>query len=174
MRRLWSSAPAILAALLVVSLAGSGASAESPKLEAVQPDAPTPGYGDTDLIIHGLSAKPFTVAQWQKATGRAQQVLMFDLAEIPNAPRLEVFMTVVGVACGIMPGPLALTSVLVNGKAVAEWSFEWVNVGKSYRTNIDIDPKLLRLGKNKLEVVGRQCARGKFDVVRFHGIALTK
>lgn len=174
MHRPWSAAPAILAALLVVSLAGSGASAQSPKLEAVQPDAPTPRYGDRDLIIHGLSAKPFTVAEWQRAGGQAQQVLMFDLAEIPNAPRLEVFMTVVGVACGTIPGPLALTSVLVNGKAVAEWSFEWVNVGKSYRTNIDIDPKLLRLGKNKLEIVGYRCARGKFDVVRFHGIALTK
>jgi hypothetical protein len=166
-------APAVLVALLVVSLPASGASAQSPKLEAVQPDAPTPRYGDRHLIIHGLSAEPFTVAEWTRA-GAAQQVLMFDLAEIPNAPRLEVFMTVVMVACGLMPGPLGTTSVLVNGKAVAEWSFATGDIGKSYRTNLDIDPKLLRLGKNKLEIVGYRCARGKFDVVRFHGIALTK
>jgi len=76
-------------------------------------------------------------------------------------------------ACAIKPGlPQGQTDVLINQRPVAHWSFNYDDQGKSYRTTVEVDPKLLRVGENKLEVVGSRCRLGNFEVVRFNGITL--
>ncbi len=82
-------------------------------------------------------------------------------------------MTVVTYACAIKPNnPQGRTDVLINQKPIAHWSFSYDDQGKSYRTTVDVDPKLLRVGENKLEVVGSRCRFGKFEVVKFNAITL--
>ena len=164
----------VLIGLCVAPSPVSTASAASPKLELIQPDGPAPQYGGGHLVVHGLTEEPITVAESRKAV-QAHQLITFELTEIPKAPRLEAVMTVVTYACALKPGlPQGQTRILINRKAVADWSFAYSDNGKSYRTAFDIDPKLLRVGENKLEIVGYRCSYGNLDVVRFHGIALTK
>jgi hypothetical protein len=73
----------------------------------------------------------------------------------------------------LKPGlPQGRTQVVINQQPVAFWSFGFNDNGNSYKTAIDIDPKVLRVGSNKLEVVGFRCNYGNFEVVRFNGIGL--
>jgi hypothetical protein len=164
----------VFTALFVALLPVSASSAPSPKLELIQADSSMPQHGDGHLVVHGLNEKPFRVAE-SRAALQAHKLITLELSEIPKAPRLEVIMTVVTYACATKPGlPQGQTRILINRKAVAEWSFAYRDQGKSYRTAFDIDPKLLRVGENKLEIIGYRCSYGNFEVVRFHGIALTK
>lgn len=104
---------------------------------------------------------------------QAYKLLTFDLSEIPKATRLELVMTAVTYACALKPGlPQGQTHVRINEQPVAYFSFSYDDQGKSYRTAFDVDPKLFRVGQNKLEVIGYRCLYGNFEVVRFNGIAL--
>ncbi len=164
----------ILMGFSTALLVSCAASAPSPKLEPVHSASTVPQHGDRDLVVHGLHQEPFTVAETRHAL-QAHKLITFELSKVPEAARLEVVMTVITYACATKPGlPQGQTSVLINQRAVAQWSFAYDDQGKSYRTAIDIDPKLLRVGENKLEVVGYRCSYGNFEVVRFHGIALAR
>lgn len=160
-------------AVLIVLLSESCAtSVPSPRLEQLDSLSSAPQPGSRHLIVHGFHEAPFTVAETRKAL-EASKLIVFQLSEIPQVPRLEVVMTVVTYACAVKPGlPQGQTRVLINQRPVAQWSFAYPDQGKSYRTTIDIDPKVFRIGENQLEVIGYRCSYGNFEVVRFHGLAL--
>ncbi len=145
----------------------------SPELELIPPGSPLAQQGEGHLVLHDLKQEPFAVSERRKSVS-AYKLITFDLAEVPKAPRLDIVLTVVTYACAIKPGlPQGHTRMLINQKPVAEWSFSYDDQGKSYRTTIDVEPQLLRVGKNKLEVVGSPCRLGNFEVVKFHGITLS-
>jgi hypothetical protein len=169
MRDRRSTISVLLAVLLSASCATS---APSPRLEQLGSVSSAPQPGSRHLVVHGFGQAPFTVAETRKAL-EAHKFIAFQLSEIPQAPQLEVVMTVVTYACAVKPGlPQGQTRVLINNRPVAQWSFAYADQGKSYQTTIDIDPTLLRIGENRLEVIGYRCSYGNFEVVRFHGIAL--
>lgn len=142
----------------------------SPKLERIGAD--TPLVQKNQVVIQSLDRAPFTVAEKRNSV-QAHKAITFDLTEIPKSARLEAAMTVVMYACAAKPGlPQGQTHVLINQHQVAYWSFSHSDNGNSYRTAIDIDPKILRVGQNKLEVVGYRCSYGNFEVVRFNAIGL--
>ncbi|MFQ5882699.1 MAG: hypothetical protein ACE5I9_09550 [Candidatus Methylomirabilales bacterium] len=154
----------------VLGLASCASLPPSPKLEAVTPGTSLAQEGR--LVIHGLSHEPFVIAE-NRTAAQAYKLLSFQLSQIPNAAKLEVIMTVKTYACGLKPGlPQGETHFLINQHPVTFFSFDYDDNGKTYRTVIDLDPKLLRVGQNKLEVVGQRCLYGFFEVVRFNGIAL--
>lgn len=157
---------------LVIVLASCGS--PSPKLELIQPGSSMPQQGAGHLVLHDLKQEPFTVAENRRSV-QAYKLITFNLAEVPKAARLDIVMTVVTYACAIKPGlPQGQTDVRINEQPAAHWSFNYDDQGKSYRTTVEVDPKLLRVGENKLEVVGSRCQLGNFEVVRFNSITLAK
>lgn len=149
-----------------------GASVPSPKLEVIDPD--TKVTQQDRIIVHGLQQEPFSVAEDRRSL-QAYKLLTFDLPEVPKTAKLELLMTVVSYACGLKPSlPQGETYIKVNQGPVAYFSFSYHDQGKSYRTSVDVDPTLLRVGQNQLEIVGSRCQYGFFEVVRFNGIALAK
>lgn len=155
---------------LVIVLASCGS--PSPKLELIQPGSSVTQQEPGHVVLHDLKEKPFTVAE-TRASVQAYKLITFNLAEVPKAAQLNIVMTVVTYACAIKPGlPQGQTEILINQQPLAHWSFSYDDQGKSYRTTVGVDPKLLRVGENKLEVVGSRCRLGNFEVVRFNGITL--
>lgn len=158
--------------ILVLTLASCGLVPPSPKLELVSAGPPVTQEHGRQVVLHDLKHSPFTVAE-ARGSVQAYKLIPFNVSEVPKTPKLDILMTVVTYACAIKPGlPQGQTRVLVNQTPVAQWSFAYEDQGKTYRTLIDIDPKLLKIGENRLEVVGERCSLGNFEVVRFNGIAL--
>ena len=155
---------------LVMVLASCGP--PSPRLELIQPGSSMTERGPRHVVLHGLTQEPFKVAE-NRASVQAYKLITFNLTKVPTATRLDIVMTVVTYACATKPGlPQGRTDVLINQQPVAYWSFSYGDQGKSYRTAIDVDPKVLRVGENTLEVVGSRCQLGNFEVVRFNGMTL--
>ena len=143
----------------------------SPELRPIDLTQAVPFSPKGDVIVHDVQQEPFSVAEKRGAL-QAHKLISFELSAVPEAPRIEVALTVVQYACGLKPGlPQGKTRVLINDEAVAQWSFSIADNGRSYETDFPVDPKLLRVGKNDLEIVGERCTYGNFEIVRFHGIA---
>lgn len=169
--------PLVLVSFCVLTgtaiLLGSCSITPSPELEPIVlgRSVDLKGQGRT-VVLHDLQQPPFLVAENRKGTV-AYKALTFELSEVPKTAHLDILMTVVTYACATKPGlPQGRTNVQVNQQPVASWSFGYADQGKSYRTRIDLDAKSLRVGQNKLEIVGSVCLFGNFEVVRFNGIAL--
>lgn len=171
MLKLHKTISAILGTVVVVSIVGACATAMGPRLQTSRPGATLPG--DAIVTIQDPSKPAFVVAA-DRFKGPAYQMMEFDLKTVPPAPRLDVLIHVVTYSCGLKPGlPQGKTVVTVNQQPVTQFSFGVTDNGMFYQTSIDIDPKVLRVGTNRLEVTGYQCQYGFFEVTRFNGIALS-
>lgn len=100
------------------------------------------------------------------------RTLPFTLKEVPRSAKLEMVVVGVEPACPLAAQPQGKTTLALNERPVSKFTLGPEGKGKAYLLAADLDPSILRVGENVLEVAGSACSFGRYEVVRFNGIVI--
>lgn len=98
--------------------------------------------------------------------------LVFDLQAIPTAAKLEILVTGVLAACALPSEPQGRTNLLLNGRDVSSFTLGPSGEGRTYRVVADLEPAVLRVGRNSIVLQGAPCSYGKFEQVRINDVVV--
>lgn len=153
----------LVAAIGVTLIVSCTAIVPSARVEPAQTLAPlTPGTRDIRVSMQSAAE----IHNAQPAS------FILDLATVPNPARLEMLVTGVVSACSLAEDPQGSTALIVNGRNITSFTLGPAGEGRTYRIESDLDPSLLRIGRNTLAFQGSPCSYGKFEQIKINDIVV--